>query len=206
MLRTTSAWAVQGSSDQPAPRLTSARLANASLVEPLLHGDGMDGLSGLYAIINAIQVAVAHNKILTAYEIHTLMRAGFDFLSGRLTPLQAFQSGCRVSVWRGLARAMVEVSRIRLGAHLRVERLLVGDRSRAAAFEAIEQAIAQWRPVLMLCRGGRYTVVSGSTPSSLLLFDSGGSRWMAKHACGAWSDNENARHILYPGSFMALSA
>jgi hypothetical protein len=167
----------------------------------------MVGLSGLYAITNAIRLAAADRRQLTAGEVHNIMNVGFDFLSGRMNPRQAFQGGCRVSVWRGMAQAVVEGARFRLGLHMGLDRIIVEDgRSRQATFAAIEGAIAKWRPVMLLCRGGRYTVVCGFTKSSLLLFDSGGSRWIAKRACGVPGDAGSATHMLYPSSFMALSA
>jgi hypothetical protein len=206
MLHALDAWGVEGSSERAAPTLTRAKLGNAGLVDPLLHGDGMVGLSGLYAVTNAIRLALADRRYITAGEAHVLMSAGFRFLSGRLTPLQVYSCGCRVSVWRGLAQAMVQTACQRLGANLRIERLAVPLGGRGGAFAAIEQAIDAWRPVLILCRGGRYKVVSGYTASSLLLFDSAGAAWLSKRACAVPGDGEGGRHVLYPASFLALSA
>jgi hypothetical protein len=207
VLRTPLAWDVEGGSLRAAPAPTGAKLANTGLIAPLLHGDSIVGLSGLYAITNAIRLAVADRRQLNAGEVYKLMSAGFEFLSGRVTPRQAFQSGCRMSTWRAMGHAMIEVARTRLGLNLGLDRVIVENgRSTQAAFAAIENAIANWRPVLMLCRGGRYTVVSGFTSSSLLLFDSGCAWWIAKRACGVPGDGESAAHMLYPASFMALSA
>jgi hypothetical protein len=191
-----------------APTRRRFKLANAGFVEPLLHGDAMAGLSGIYAITNAIRLSLAHKRQLTAGEVHLLMHVGFRFLSGRLSPAQAFHSGCRVTLWRSLACAMVEAAWIRLGANLRIERIVHEPVDRSGAFDAIEQAVEQRRPVLMLRRGGSYTVVTGFTSASLLLFDSAGACWIAKHVCGVPGDPacENVRHMLYPASFIALSA
>jgi len=190
-----------------APVVIAAKLAAASRIEPLQYGDDLTGLSAIYAVTNAVRLGIGPYRQLTAGEVHTLIAAGFEFLSARLTPSQVFHAGCRVSVWRSMSQAMVEAARQRLGINLAIERVIVEPRqSRLALFAAIEQSILHWRPVAMLCRGGRYTVVSGFTPSSLLLFDGAGACWLSKHACGVPGDAENARHLLLPGSLMALRA
>jgi hypothetical protein len=189
-----------------APALIAAKLANASLIEPLHYGDALTGLSGVYAVANAVRLAVADRRQLNAIEVHLLVAAGFNFLSDRLTARQVFNSGCRVSLWRGMAGAMVEAARLRLKIHLGLDRLVSAPRNdRKATFAEIEDALTHWRPVMMLCRGGRYTVVSGFTPVSLLLFD-GHACWLSKNACGVPGDGENERHMLYPASLMALRA
>ncbi len=208
MLRAQIAWREEGSFGiGAAPTLIAAKLANTRLVEPLEYGETLIGLSGIYAITNAIRLAIADKRQLTAGEVHMLMASGFNFLSGRLTPKQVFHSGCRISVWRGMGQAMVEAARLKLHIHLGLDRLFVeASDDRMGAFAAIEQAIIRWRPVLMLCRGARYTVVSGFTPTSLLLFDGGGACWLSKQACGVPGDSENMRHLLIPASLMALVA
>lgn len=206
MLRARCAPSAEGSVESgAAPVLLAAKLTSTSLVEPLDAGDGLGGLSGIYAIINAVRLAVAHKRKLTAGEVHLLMAVAFDYVSGRLTPKQAFQSGCRVSVWRGMAAAIIEAARHQLDLRLAIDRLIVESSDRDAALRAIEAAIGQWQPVLMLCRGGRYIVISGFTQTSLLLFDARAC-WLSKHACGVPGDSESARHLLIPASFMALRA
>ncbi len=67
MLRTFAALGVEGSFENEAALApVSSKLANASLVDPLYHGDVMIGLSGLYAITNAIRLAIAHRRQLNA--------------------------------------------------------------------------------------------------------------------------------------------
>ena len=60
------------------------------------------------------------------------------------------------------------------------------------------------RPLLGLFRGGRYTVLSGFTKSSLLLFDSGGAHWVSKRSTGVLTDTEGAKHVLCPASLISL--
>src|SRR5687768_12602440 len=124
-----------------APR---AKLPNAGLLGPLYHGDECIGLSGLYAIANAIRLALAHNRLFTGPEVHTLMNVGFRFLRGRLTPEQSVLCGLRVTLWRDAAQAMVEVAQRRFGIRIVLDRLFPDPpASRAAAFETLERAIVQ---------------------------------------------------------------
>lgn len=195
-----------GSSGDVAPS-PPARLTNARLVSPLEHGDGCVGLSGVFAIINGVRLALAHKHHFTGPEVHALMAAGFGFLDARLTARRCFMSGLRVELWRRLADAMVQASWRRTGHRLVVERLYVDHAfDRGAALAELEQAIRRMRVPLILCRGGHYTVVSGVTPSSVLLFDSGGACWLAKRVCGVPGDCTGARHVIYPASFLALVA
>ena len=182
-----------------------AKLKNALLLSPLWQGDGCVGLSGLYAVVNAIRLALAHKRVLNSVEVHELLAAGMQFMAGRLTPRQVVLSGLRVTLWRGLVEAMAEATRRRLGERVSVERLYTPECGREAAFTTIEKAITMMRVPMMLCRGGRYTVVRGFTRSSLLLFDSAGSCWVTKRICGVPGDCDRLRHLIYPASFLALN-
>lgn len=181
-----------------------AKLSGANRISPLWHPEACAGLSGLFAIINAMRLALADRHTLTAAETHALMRAGLSFMSDRLTAERATLCGLRVSLWRAMAEAMVAVTRQRMGVLLGVERLFVGQPGREAAFATIEQAIMRLRVPMLLCRGGHYTVISGFTRSSFLLCDSSGACWVSKRVCGVPDDHEGARHVIYPGSFLAL--
>ena len=180
-------------------------LSGASLISPLWHPEACAGLSGIYAIINAIRLALADRHIFCAAELHALTSAGLRFMSGRLTAEQSVLAGLRVSLWRALAEAMITVARRQTGVFLGVERLFVAEAGRKAVFDTIEQAIMHMRVPMILCRGGHYTVIKGFTRSSLLLLDSSGASWVTKRACGVPDDCTDARHVLYPSSFLTLN-
>lgn len=200
-------WFDGGIDSQAARSTQRVRLRNARLVSPLWHGDSCVGLSGLYAIINAVRLVLAGKCHLSSAEVHALLVAGLRFLDGRLSPQQCFASGLRVQLWCQLAAAMVEVATDRTRSRITVERLYPTQPScRQAAFESLEAAIFKLRVPMMLRQGGRYTVVSGVTPLSLLLFDSGGACWVTKRLTGVPGDCEGARHVIYPSSFLALVA
>ena len=196
----------EGGATGAALDLAHVRHPNASLVEPLMLGEACQGLSGLYAAINGIRLALAHKHQLTAPEVHVLMRAGLRFLDGRLSLQQCVLNGLRVQHWRGLVEAIAEATGQRLGLRVSVERIHVADaRRRYEAFGALDIAVRAWRIPLILCRGGAYRVVSGTTAASVLLFDSDAC-WLAKRVCGVPGDGDGLRHILYPTAFLALNA
>lgn len=182
------------------------KLPNARLIDPLWHGDQCTGLSGLYSVVNGIRLVLAHKCQFSDRELHELFAAGLRFMDGRMTPRRAVTCGLRVNAWRRLAEALTDRTRERHEVLLFADRLFVSERSRSAAWAAIEHGIEAHRAVLMLMRGGRYTVVSGYTPSSLLLFDSDGAWWISKQVTGVPGDCVGVRHLVYPSSFLTIRA
>lgn len=184
----------------------NAKLPNTALIAPLWQGEACVGLSGLYAIVNAIRLGLADRRPLNAKEVERLFAAGLRFTNGRLTPEQATVCGLRVSAWRGMAEALVEHTRRTTGVRLVIERLMVPVwADRLAAFATLREALLRLRVPMMLMRAGHYTVVSGITGSSLLLFDSAAACWVSQRVCGVPGDCDAARHLIYPASFLALS-
>ena len=206
LLREGPALEASWSEPETAAHILNAKLPNAALISPLWQGDACLGLSGLYAIVNAIRMGLADRRRLNAKEVERLFAAGMRFNNGRMTPEQATVCGLRVSAWRAMAEALAEHTRQTTGVRLMVERLIVPvPADRVAAFATLGEALLGLRVPLMLLRGGHYTVVSGITRSSLLLFDSRGACWVSKRVCGVPGDCDGARHLIYPASFLALS-
>ena len=122
----------------------AVRHPNARLVHPLWHPERCPGLSGLYAIVNAIQLALADRRPLGPAELDRLIRAGFRFLNGRLSPEQATVCGLRITLWRALTDALIAVVQAQTGVRIVTERLMVTTMcDRLAAFDVLEQAIAR---------------------------------------------------------------
>ena len=206
MTNALSAQEAGGGASGAAPVTTRVKHPNSRLISPLWLGEGCDGLSALYAAINGIRLALAHEHCFTGPEIHCLMRAGLRFFEGRASPQQCVLNGVRVQLWRGLVEAMVEATCQRTGIRLTSERIHVHEhRCRDAVFSGLDGSLEAFRVPLILLRGGIYTVVSGATPSSILLFDARGCCWISKAACGVPGDGEGMRHLIYPPSFVALN-
>lgn len=183
------------------------KLPNPSGIQPLYHGDGCVGLSGLYSMINGIRLVLADRCDFDGPAVHSLLTTGLRFMDGRLTPTRATTSGLRVGMWKQLAEAMTEHTRQRHRVLIFAERIHVGPGvDRTEALSLIEQNIRAYRAVLLLMGGGRYTVINGYTPSSLLLFDSAWSSWISKRITDVPTDGERGRHVIYPSSLLALRA
>ncbi len=196
-----------GEDDCSPDRKAHVKLPNAALVDPLWHGDGCTGLSGVYAVVNSIRLVVAHKHEFSARRTDDLLMAGLRFMDGRLSPSRALGCGLRLGVWRQLVEALTDHARSRYGMLVFTERVHDDrDSSGHEIWLAIEQALDRHRAVLLLMRGGRYTVVSGYTANSLLLFDSGGACWISRGLTGVPGDCRDARHVIYPSSFVALRA
>ena len=184
----------------------TARIPRHQL-DPLYHGDHGQGLYGLFSIVNALRLALAHRRPFTPREIDDLIDVGLRFLELRIGLRRGVVGAVRLELWLRMAQALVEhvarTKRVPLGLQAlgRHE-----DRvSRADAFSMLEATVRKRRLMLMLRRGGLYTVVTGYTAYSLLLFDSGGGGWISKRLTGVPGDSANTRHIIYPASFLALS-
>lgn len=205
MYNTDMDWAVEGSALGAAPA-RAVQHPNAGLLDPLWRGSACDGLSGLYAAINGVRLAIAHKHVMTGPETEQLIRSALRFLDGRISLQQCLANGLRTQLWRRLVFAVCEAASQRLGVRVMAEELLVERLgSPSAAFSALEGALLRWRLPLVLRRGGLYTVVTAVTPKSLVFHDSGGACWISKRLCSVPGDQTLLRHAIYPSSFMALS-
>jgi hypothetical protein len=188
------------------PQPVPSRHPNAGLIDPLWVSEDCTGLTALYAALNGIRFALAHQHRFTVSEVHTLMTAGFRFFEGRLSPNRCVMNGIRVQLWPGLVAAMCEATSQRTGRRVLLERIHIGSRhDRMEVFNALEDAIARFRVPLILLRGGTYTVVTGFTRASILLFDSRGYSWISKRSCGVPGDQPEARYMLCPSALVALN-
>lgn len=190
----------------PEPSLGAVRISRHGLA-PLYHPDHADGLYGLFAIVNALRLAVAARAPFTCRDTDELMDVGLRFMELRISLRRGVVGGVRLELWRRMADAMVYWTSRNRRMALGLEALFPRREpiSREQAFHLLERALRRHRLVLMMRGGGRYTVLTGQTQQSLLLFDSGAAGWIAKRATGVEGDCRDRRHILYPSSFLTLS-
>jgi hypothetical protein len=182
------------------------RHPNVGLVDPLWVSEDCTGLTAIYAVLNGITLALAHRHRFTAREVHGLMAAGLRYFEGRLLLRQCVMSGIRGHHWPGLVAGMSEATHQLIGHRVLVERIpLERACDRAAAFDALAEAVEKLRVPLSALRGGVYTAASGVTASSILLFDSRGYSWISKHACGVPGEAMGCCHMILPASLMALN-
>lgn len=177
------------------------------LIQPLGQGD-YDGLCGLYAILNAIRLAAAPTQILSHKHTQQLFVSGVRYLSDKACLERAVCWAIERQRWLGLMCHMRREAWRTARLRVHHEHLFEPDDETDAkkALAAIQHHIAERKAVLAFLRGAyrHYTVVAGSTPTSLILFDSYGYRWLRKASCLATA-RDPARHNVHAASLMAIS-
>ena len=69
---------------------------------------------------------------------------------------------------------------------------------------SVERLIVSRHVLVALLVGGRYSVVRGYTPKSLLLFDSGGQFWLKKSSLRLLGSEAPSRHRIATTATLAL--
>jgi len=181
------------------------RLFNWALVEPWHHGDGPEGRTGLYTIINGVALALARRRPLSGTERRGLLEAGIDFIGTHANLARSLTSGCRLELWLKLADALRRRLELQHDIRICIEQPLRGVRNASTreALYVVETFILRQQVVMLMLRGCRFTSVVGYTKHSLLLFDSGGRHWISRRACGVVRDGK--RHEIYVPSLTAIS-
>lgn len=169
-----------------ATRRTTIEIAARLRLTPFHQGE-LDALCGVYGAINALRLAMADHAPLTKAQCKQLFAAGVEYLDRKNVLGEVAVAGMgtrrRLALARHLAK-LVSTSNFQI----EVER---PDHSAWAsiddAFTWIDESLSEGKPVLIALMGGlnHYTVVAGSTPTRLTLFDSDGLRFIRKSSCGS---------------------
>lgn len=156
----------------------------------------LDGLCGLYSIINAIALAAHHEQPLTEPQCERLFASGGWWLQRRRLLADALANGITTRAWGELAGALVRKHRRDTGIKLTIEVPLARRRSPSAAVirAAIEDALAAGCPVLLSLDGtyDHFTVATSFSSSRLGLFDSCDGAWVCWSSIGG----ATARHHI----------
>lgn len=180
------------------------RLAAAAQLQPLAQGE-LDGLCGLYSVINAVRLALQPYAPVSERQTERMFRIGADWLAAHALLDDAVSWGMAQGPWRRMAAAVL-ASASRRGLQLSLQPLLRDGRQRDAAFASIAAAIAQQQPVLVMLHEQlhHFTVISGIGPARLTLFDSAGYRYLARHTCSFRRLPTPTRHRIAPRALLAL--
>jgi hypothetical protein len=171
----------------------------------------LDRLCGLYAIINAFELALYPAYRLTELQRGRLFDLGLKFVTAmrRLEPSQ--RHGMTERQWLKLQDAMIDIFWEISGVRLRIDRL-PEPRSKVDMPELISwigKRLDQGRPVLLILWGtyDHFTVVGGISKRSLLLFDSFGYRRVALSSLAIRKPRSKGRHRISrrPVSSLALA-
>ena len=173
-------------------------------MQPFHQGD-LDSLCGLYAAINALRLVLAPVRRVKRPEALNWFRTGLEFL-GKTGNLQdIIGDGIGPPEWLELMEMLAAVAGCRVEI---VQPLRCSARAtRSRMYGAIEDAIVRGQPVLITLSGvhDHYTVVSGFSPFSLWLFDSGHLQRLRRSDCGTQRGGDKWRHRMNARTLTVLS-
>lgn len=199
-----SAWA-QDAASQPDHAVpedwpASAGIAGAGM-SPLWHGSYLSSLSASFAAVNAVRLA--SDICLGARDEEELLAAAFHWREDR--GYAPFRPSLRKSDWPRLLQALCEHHKRRQGQHLCLVQPWQTDRiSREEFTTTVERVIVSRHVIATLSAGANYSLIRGYTSFSLLLFDSGGRRWISREAISVPDGAARKRHHLIPTATIAL--
>ena len=175
-------------------------IAARHFIEPHRQGQ-LDGCCGIYSAINGLRLALHDHIPLTKAAAKRLFEMSADFLDDRGGAGEAMWAGMETRRWHALVRKLakhvptdaVEVERPEFPTNPDVGRV----------FHWIDASLAQGKPVLVHLDGtlNHYSVIAGSTPTRLELFDSAGHKFVMRSSCGV----RTGFHIIRPKALLRLA-
>jgi hypothetical protein len=182
------------------PRLRLAEAATS--LAPLQQGD-LDRLCGLYAIINAIRLALYPQHKLSRRQLRILFDEGIAFLSRTRSLKAAASSGMYEAQWSKLCQHLLFMAGNLAGVELHMMRYPARSlSSTTVALKALKHHLKHGRPVLLALEGrlNHWTVVVRFSDKRLSLFDSDGHRWILNSSLSVRAcDHEKAYRVFARG-------
>ncbi|MEO5495005.1 MAG: hypothetical protein ABIR08_13375 [Sphingomonas sp.] len=170
----------------------------ADTIAPYKQGD-LDGLCGVYAIINALRLTVSGIRSLSHRECATLFEEGVELIVER-NAAPALRDGIDLPTWLALAKRLCASASAMTSLRLKQVRPFAGRKSvtRRALLSELEGHVDRGLPVALHLSGAydHFTVLIGHTDRRLNLYDSGGCRWIGKDKCG--TPRSSRRHRIDP--------
>lgn len=184
------------------PHAARAAVGGLARLEPLLQGE-LDGLCGLYSVLNAFRLAAAAWPPLSKAQINKLYILGAEYLDERGKLCGAVSGSMGTRTWIGLAKHLGHTFEREFGRQVKIEKPFLSDKrlKRADFILSLEGKLAAGSPLLILLQGKHwhYTVLAGYSPTRFRLFDSAGHRFLAKSHCGpsaAWPHHLEPRWVM----------
>lgn len=167
------------------------------MVMPFKQGE-LDGLCGVYAVINALRLALATTRPMSRAEAESLFHAGAAVIELHGQMGSATICGVSQKLWRRIIAKLTTdaaefaVSAVRARWPFRRRPAV----TRTEVFGVIEAAIDQRHPVLVALSGAHshYTVICGYSAARFILFDSSTYKWIERRGCGLSTDQDDYRH------------
>lgn len=172
----------------------AARLETNGLM-PLRHGEHAPGHSAVYAAANAVRLATAAHHGWTKRGEEELLAKAWAWRDAHRP--NSPQRGMRRSDFARMVEALTTASRRQHDQYITVRPAWSGDPpGQSDFFATVERCIVAQDVILILIAGAQYSIVRGFTPTSLLLFDSGGRHWMKRASITLIGSGLAARHAL----------
>ncbi|MEJ7925738.1 hypothetical protein WG908_03085 [Sphingobium sp. AN641] len=176
-------------------------------MEPLRQGE-LDGLCGLYAILNTVRLLAYPDRHLHPIQTRKLFKRGIEVLADRQELKIALAEGMQSGMWEMLCQALsFEIHSI-TGFRLRRRSVFaskIGVTPSGIA-KAIRYHLDHGRPVLAVL-GGKYnhwTVIAGYSRHRLHLFDSYGYCWINARSLTLDEHLTNRAHLLNVDTTIAV--
>lgn len=169
----------------------------------MLQGD-LDGLCGLYAVINAVRLACAPDRPITHREAKGLFAAGAEHLCRKQILKATLQSGLTRKRQAKLAKAVLHYAAQDLQRPMQLRPVKsVAGQYHAAIWDEIDQG----HPVCALFDGAldHYTVIAGISHNRLTFFDSTNLSWVSRASCRYSAEPHIARHHIKTRSLFAIA-
>ena len=160
----------------------------------------LDGLCGLYAIINAVRVAVYPELTLSNRASKRLFERGLILLERKKKVRHTIVNGIDHALWLVMCHAVVAEAEKLTGYRLVVRHLFNHERSwhTRDVIRGIVSSVRQNQPVI-ICLEGRldhWSVVTQCTPTRFNLFDSAGYRWIFIASLTASDKRPGKAHLV----------
>ena len=176
-------------------------------LRPLRQGD-LDGLCGLYAAVNAIRLVLAPVRRLKRPESVRLFRVGVDLLAKRCSLPELIVEGIEPQILFDMMDELAAIASASANWRITYSQPLryAVRANRMRMYEAIENAINEGQPMLISLTGrhDHYTVISGYSPFTLRLFDSGDLHFIRRGDCGTQHGGDKWRHRVAARSMTVL--
>lgn len=150
------------------------KLPAARKLRPIQQGE-LDGLCGVYSLINAIRLIKFEAGVFKAVESEALFSFAIYRLANTGDLRERICTGVPWGVLKQVGQHMVKVA-----SEERVElRIVPVKRGQANRIAIIKRHLLRGTPIIAsVHRDQHYTVLAGWTPTRAVIFDSSGSQWV----------------------------
>ena len=181
----------------------------AKTLKPFRQGD-LDGLCGLYAVVNAVRLVVHPYRVLRRQEARQLFECGLATLSHHRTLRWSITNGITHRVSARLCADVVAEAAKLTGLDLYALPIIGPEvaQERVQTIRLIKRAVRRGSPVLVALMDSynHASVIAGFSRTRLTLFDSSDHHWVwIRSLSFDWHDVGNP-HYVPPDSVVAVEA